>query len=316
MRWTAIILAVLCGGAFAEDYPARPITLVVPYPAGGGLDAMARVVGEKLSATFRQPVVIENRSGGNGNVGTRGVASAAPDGYTLLLGYTGTLAINPNLSRSAGYTYKSFTPIGAIASVPVALMAHPSVAARSVSELIALAKARPEAFNLGTGAVGTVGYLCGELFKMATGLDLTIVPYKGTAPLLNDLVGGHVPIAFGVIPPAFGNIQAGTIRVLAVTSAARTRALPDAPTIAESGQPGFEAVLRYGLLAPAGTPPQVVERINQALQSALATPDLRARITSEGGDPIAGSPEDYAADLDREDAKWSALIRTLRLSVD
>ena len=205
--------------AAAQTYPARPITLVVPYPAGGGVDAMARMVGQKLSVALKQQVVVENRGGGNGNVGTRSVAKAVPDGYTLLLGYTGTLAINPSLTKGAGYDpLKDFAPIGMIAGMPVALLAHPSFPGKSVADVIALAKKNPGKMNLATGAVGTVTYLCAELFRSAAGIDATVVPYRGTAPFLTDMIAGHVQVGFGVIGSAFGNIQGGTLRALAVTS--------------------------------------------------------------------------------------------------
>ena len=224
---------------------------MVPYPAGGGVDAMARVVAQKLSDAFRQTVTVDNRGGGGGTIGTRAVARAAPDGYTLLLGHTGTLSINPSLYTKLGMDpRKDFAPIGLVASMPVALLAHPSFAAKTVAEFIALAKQEPGKLNIGTSPVGTGGYMCAELFKAEAGIDATIIPYKGTAPVMNDLLGGHVPVAFGVLPPALGNIAAGKLRAIAVTSKKRFSLLPDVPTFDEFGMPGFEAVLHYGLLAP------------------------------------------------------------------
>ncbi len=222
----ACTLASLCGVS-AADYPNRPITLIVPYPPGGGVDAMARVVGQKLSEALKQQVVVDNRGGAGGTLGTRAVAKAAPDGYTLLLGHTGTISINPSLyGANAGYDpRKDFAPIGMVASMPVALLAHPSFPAKSIKEFIALAKAEPGKLNVGTSAVGTGGYMCAELFKSVAGVDVAIIPYKGTAPVMNDLIGGHVPIAFGVLPPALGNIAAGNLRAIAVTSAKRTSLL-------------------------------------------------------------------------------------------
>ena len=301
----------------AQDYPTRAITLIVPYPPGGGVDAMARIVGEKLSAALSQQVTVDNRGGGGGNIGTRAVAKSAPDGYTLLLGHTGTISINPSLYANAGYDpRKDFSGIGLIASMPVALIAHPSFPAKSVAELIALAKREPGKLNIGTSAIGTGSYLCAELFKSMAGVDMTIVPYKGTAPVMNDLLGGHVPVAFGVLPPALGNIESGNLRALAVTSAMRFSLLPDVPTVGESGLPGFEAVLRYGLLAPAGTPRPIVDKLNAALRTLVATDDVKARIRSEGGDPLTSSPAEYDADIDREATKWAALIQRLNLKVE
>ena len=212
--FTALVLACagICG-ASAADYPTRPITLVVPYPPGGGVDAMARVVAQKLSEAFKQQVVVENRGGGGGTIGTRAVARAAPDGYTLLLGHTGTISINPSLYVNLGMDpRKDFAPIGLVASMPVVLLANPAFPAKTVADFIALAKKEPGKLNIGTSAVGTGGYMSAELFKSVAGIQATIIPYKGTAPVMNDLLGGHVSIAFGVLPPALGNIQAGKLR--------------------------------------------------------------------------------------------------------
>jgi tripartite-type tricarboxylate transporter receptor subunit TctC len=318
----AVAIAVCCGDltlapAQAQDYPTRTITLVVPYPPGGGVDAMARVLGDKLSTALGQQVVVENRGGAGGNIGTRAVAKSAPDGYTLLLGHTGTISINPSLYANAGYDpRKDFAPIGLMASMPVALLAHPSFHGKTVGDVIAYAKEHPGKLNVGTSAVGTGGYLSAELFKATIGLDLTIVPYKGTAPLMNDLIGGHVPVAFGVLPPALGNLQAGTLRAIAMLSRTRFGLLPDVPTAEESGMPGFEAVLHYGLLAPAGTPKPIVDRLNADLQKLVESPDVQARIRAEGGDKLTSSPAEYAADIDREATKWGTLIRKLNLKVE
>ncbi|MGA8227720.1 MAG: tripartite tricarboxylate transporter substrate binding protein [Xanthobacteraceae bacterium] len=289
----------------------------MPYPPGGGVDAMARIVGEKLSAALGQQVVVDNRGGGGGNIGTRTVARAAPDGYTLLLGHTGTISINPSLYANAGYDpRKDFAGIGLIASMPVALIAHPNFPAKSVADVIALAKRDPGKLNIGTSAIGTGGYLCAELFKSMAGVDLQIVPYKGTAPLMNDLVGGHIPVAFGVLPPAISNIEVGNLRALAVTSLARFSLLPNVPTVAESGLPGFEAVLHYGLLAPKGTPAPVVERLNTALRALVSTDEVKQRIAAEGGDPLKSSPAEYDADIDREATKWAGVISRLGLKIE
>ena len=312
-----VVFTALVALAQAQDYPTRTITLVVPYPPGGGVDAMARVVAERLSASLGQQVVVDNRGGGGGLIGTRVVQKAAPDGYTLLLGHTGTISINPSLYANAGYDpRKDFAAIGLIASMPVVLIAHPSFPAQSVGDVIALAKREPGKLNVGTSAVGTGGYMSAESFKSVAGVDVAIIPYKGTAPVMNDLLGGHVPVAFGVIPPALGNIQAGKLRALAVASPTRTALLPDTPTFAESGMPGFEAVLHYGLLAPAGTPRGVVDRLNAELRKLAANDEVKKRIAAEGGDPLTSTPDEYATDIDREEAKWSALIRKLNLKVE
>jgi tripartite-type tricarboxylate transporter receptor subunit TctC len=315
--FAALFIALSCAAALADQYPTRPITLVVPYPPGGGVDGMARIVADKLSSALGQEIIVDNRGGGGGNIGTRLVAKAAPDGYTLLLGHTGTISINPMLYANAGYDpRKDFAAVGLIASMPVALLAHPSFAPKSVTELIALAKQEPGQLNIGTSALGTGGYMCAELFKAETGVDMTIVPYKGTAPVMTDLVGGHVPVAFGVLPPALGNIAAGTLRVLAVTSATRFSLLPDVPTVTESGLPGFEAVLHYGLLAPSGTPRPIIDRLNQELRKLVSAPEVQQRIHAEGGDPITSTPDEYTADIDHELTKWGALVTRLNLKIE
>jgi tripartite-type tricarboxylate transporter receptor subunit TctC len=315
----ALMLATMLAAmsAAAADYPARAVTLVVPYPPGGGVDAMARVVAAKLSEAMHAQFVVDNRSGAGGTIGTRAVAQAAPDGYTLLLGHTGTISINPSLYAHAGYDpRKDFAPIGLVASMPVALLANPSFPAKSIAEFIAMAKKDPGKFNLGTSALGTGGYMCAELFKAEAGINVAIIPYKGTAPVMNDLLGGHVPIAFGVLPPALGNIAAGKLRAVAVTSKKRFSLLPDVPTFDESGLPGFEAVLHYGLLAPAGTPKEIVDRLSEEVRKLVDTPEVQKQIHNEGGDPMTSTPAEYAADIDREETKWSALVRKLGLKVE
>jgi tripartite-type tricarboxylate transporter receptor subunit TctC len=316
--WIGLLLAVFLGcAAAAQDFPARPITLIVPYPAGGGVDAMARIVGEKLSAAFGQQVIVDNRAGGGGNIGARAVARASPDGYTLLLGHTATISINPSLYANAGYDpRKDFAGVGLIASMPVALIAHPTFPAKSVAEFIGLARRDPGKINVGTSAIGTGGYLSAELFKAMTGVDVQIVPYKGTAPLMNDVLGGHVPVSFGVLAPAMGNIESGNLRALAVTSLTRFSLMPTVPTVDESGVPGFEAVLRYGLVAPRSTPEAVINRLNAELRALVATDAVRQRIAAEGGDPLTSSPAEYDRDIEREAGRWGAVIARLGLKID
>jgi tripartite-type tricarboxylate transporter receptor subunit TctC len=306
-----------CGQAHAQDYPARGISLVVPYPPGGGVDAMARVVAEKLAGALGQQVVVDNRAGGSGLVGTRTFIKSPPDGYTLFLGHTGSISINPSLYANAGFDpRKDFAAIGLIASMPVALLAHPSFPAKTIGETVAIAKQVGSKFNIGTSAVGTGGYLSAELFKTVTGIDAAIIPYKGTGQVMNDLLGNHVPIAFGVLPPALGNLQAGTLKAIAVLSPTRFSLLPDVPTANESGLPGFESVLHYGLLAPAGTPRPIIDRLNAALRALVDTPEVKQRILAEGGDPLTSTPEEYARDIDSEETKWGTLVRKLNLKVE
>ena len=315
MALVTIVAAI--STAAAGDYPVRTVTLVVPYPPGGGVDAMARVVAAKLSDALHAQFIVDNRAGAGGTIGTRAVAQAAPDGYTLLLGHTGTISINPSLYAHAGYDpRKDFAPIGLVASMPVALLANPSFPAKSIAEFIAMAKKEPGKFNLGTSALGTGGYMCAELFKSEADVNVAIIPYKGTAPVMNDLLGGHVPIAFGVLPPALGNIAAGKLRAIAVTSKKRFSLLPDVPTFDESGLPGFEAVLHYGLLAPVGTPKEIVDKLNEEVRKLVDTPEVQSQIHNEGGDPMTSTPAEYATDIDKEETKWGGLVRKLGLKVE
>lgn len=316
-----VVLNVLLGSAATaapgQTYPSHPVTMIVPFPAGGGVDAVARIVAEKLSVGLGQQVIIDNRGGVAGVIGTRVAARATPDGYTIVMSHTGITSINPTLYANPGYDAgKDFTPIGLIATTPIVLMTNMSSPARTVQDLIAMAKREPGKLNVGTPPPGTGSYLSAELFKAAAGVDFTIVTYKGTGPLTNDLLGGHVQIAFNVLAPAMGNLQSGNLRAVATAGPTRMSLLPDVPTIAESGLPGFEAVLHYGLMAPAGTPSDIVARLNAELRRAVDEPDVRARILADGGDPLPSTPQDYAADIAKEQSKWAVLIRKLALKVE
>jgi tripartite-type tricarboxylate transporter receptor subunit TctC len=311
----AAMLAAAAGGA-AQDYPSRPITMIVPFPAGGGVDAIGRILAERLSAALGQQVIIENRGGAAGVIGTRAAARVAADGYTLAVATSGTTSINPSLYAEPGYDVaRDFRPIGLIASTPIVVMSNPAYPAKTIAELIALARASGR-LDAGTPPPGTENYLAAELFRSMTELDVTIVTYKGTGPLTNDLLGGHVSIAFNTLAPALGNIQGGQLRAIAVAAAERSRLLPDVPTVSESGLPGFEAAVRYGLLAPAGTPPAIVERLNRELRTITSSADMAKRIADQGGEPLTSTPEGYAADVARESAKWGPLIRRLGLKVE
>jgi len=316
----AFAFIVLCGSfdlARADDYPTRPITLIVPFPPGGSTTVMARNVADKMSATLGQPVVVENRGGAGGTIGTRSVAKAAPDGYTILLSYTATMAIAPSMNVNAGYDpRRDFVPIGMIGFAPNVLVVHPSLPVRSVAELIAYAKAAPAPVQYGSPGVGTVNHLAGEYLASETGVKLQHVPYKGNGPAMGDLLGGHIPMMFVPIPVALGNVKAGTLRGLAITTAKRSGLLPDLPTLAESGVPGFDVALRYGLMAPTGTPPAVLARLNRELNAALATEDVKQRLATEGAEALPGTPEAYAADVDADEKKWSGLVKKLGIKVE
>src|SRR5271169_477524 len=308
----AALAAALAGAhpATALDFPARPITLIVPYTPGGGHDAMARVVADKMSMVLGQQIVIENHGGAGGSLGTRQVATAAPDGYTLGLGGTGTLAIDPTLYPNAGYDpRKDFAPVGLIATSPLIILVNPSLPAHNVQELIALAKAQPGKLNYASAGRGSGIHLGTVLFALTAGIELTHVPYRGTGPALTDLLGGHVALYFSSLPPAIGLVREGKVRALAVTGPTRSKVFPDMPTVAEAALPGFEAVLHYGSVAPAGTPRAVIAKLNAAMRTALALPEVQARIDTDGAEPMASTPEQYAADIDREETKWSEIVR-------
>src|SRR6266545_1560443 len=295
----------------AQSYPSRAITLVVPFPAGGGNDALARLVAERMSKTLGQQVVVENRGGAGGTVATRAIAKSPPDGYTILLSYTGTLAINPTLYPNAGYDpRKDFAPIGSIATLASVLVTHPSLPVSSIADLITYAKANPGKVNYAF-VPGTVGHISTEMFARNAGIKLTNIPYKGNGNAIADLLGGHVSMMFLSILPVIGQIQSGTLNALAVASPNRVSLIANVPTIAESGLPGFSAVITYGLAAPAGTPRPIIDRLNRDLRAALDAEDLRTRLASEGGHVLPGTPEDYASVIDREETLWSPLVRSL-----
>jgi tripartite-type tricarboxylate transporter receptor subunit TctC len=314
----AIIAFAMVRPAAADDYPSRPITLVIPLPPGGTNDIMARSVADKMSAALGQQIVIESRNaGGSGTVGTRQVARATPDGYTIMLGYTSTLATGPNLYKNVGYDpRKDFAPIGLIASAPALLLVYKDLPVHSVAELIALMKNAKEPYQVGTPGAGTVNYLASILFAQQAGVKVEQIPEKGSNPLISDMMGGFVKVGFNPIPVSRAAMDGGYIRALAVTSQKHSTLMPQLPTLAESGLPGFDATLSYGLLAPAGTPRPIIERLNKELRAALAMDDVRKRIINEGGEPEPTTPEEHAAVIDREETKWSAVIHNAGISVN
>jgi tripartite-type tricarboxylate transporter receptor subunit TctC len=316
----AMLIALDALPAIAQPYPNRPITLVVPLPPGGTNDIMARAVADKLSASLGQQVVIENRAaGGSGTVGTRQAAKSAPDGYTLLLGYTSTLATGPSMHRDVGYDpRKDFAPIGLIASAPALLLIHPSLSleVRTVTDLIGVMRKANPPFQVGVPGIGTVNHLASVLFAQQAGVDVQQIPYKGSNPLTTDLAGGHVKVGFNPIPVSRAALEAKLIVALAGTSLRRSPALPDLPTVAESGLPGFDAVLTYGLVAPAGTPRPIIERLNKELRAVLATEEVKKRLLQEGAEPMPTTPQQHAAVIDREETKWSAIIRSAGIKAE
>lgn len=312
------IVAMLGGApARADDYPNRPITLIVPFPPGGSTTVMARNVADKMSVALGQSIVIDNRGGAGGTLGTRVAAKAAPDGYTILLSYTGTFSIAPAAYPNVGYDVrKDFAPIGMIGAAPNLVVVTTSLPVKSIAELKDYAKAQSAPMQYGSPGVGTVNHLAGELLANAMGVTMQHIPYKGNGPALGDLIGGHIPLMFVPIPVSLGNVRAGKLRALAISSAKRSPLAPEIPTLAESGLPGFDVALRYGLAAPAGTPKPIIDRLNKELNAALADPDVQKRLANEGADALPGTPQAYADDIDKEETKWGALVRKLGLKLE
>jgi tripartite-type tricarboxylate transporter receptor subunit TctC len=317
MATVALLTAALAGlhPANAQTYPNRPIILVVPNPPGGTVDIMARAVADTLGKGLGQQIVVENRAGGaSGTVAARQVAKATPDGYTLLIGYTTLLATSPSLYPNVGFDpRKDFTPVGLIASAPSVLIANLDVPARNAQDLIALMKASPAPYQVGSPGTGSTNYLTAGLFASRAGVKIQQIPYKGSAPVINDLIGGHIKVAFNPIPVSRAAIENKLIRALAVSSLKRSSLFPEVAPIAESGLPGFDAVLTYGIVGPAGLPRAIVERLNAELKSALATERVHQRLFQEGAEASPTTADDYGAIIDREETQWSMLIKSMGL---
>jgi tripartite-type tricarboxylate transporter receptor subunit TctC len=315
MRRLYILLAVFgmlaaAGPAVAQTYPTRPITLVVPFAPGGSASTAARSVADKMSETLGQQIVIDNRGGAGGTVATRAVAKAPPDGYTLLVITSATVGTSPSLFHNLGYDpHKDFAPIGLIAATPNLIAVHPSFPARSLAELIKIGKDTTTPIPYGSPGTGTLNHLTVELLAYRTGMKVSHVAYKGAGPALNDLLGGHINVLISAIPNAHSHIVAGTIHGLAVTGAKRSALIPEVPTFAEAGLAGYDVPLRWGLAAPAGTPRAIVDKLNAALNAALATDEVRQRLAIEGAEPQPTTPGDYGAIIDREVAMWSDLVK-------
>ncbi len=305
-----VAVAAVTTTAYAQNYPTRAITLVIPFAPGGSTSIVGRGIADKMSELLGEKVVVDNRPGAGGTVGTKAVARSEPDGYTLVLGYTGTLAIGPSLYKSVGYDpRKDFAPIGLIGNAPNSLVVNPSFPAKTVAELIAYAKANPGKVNFGSAGAGTASHITGEYFARAAGITLVHIPYKGTGPALTDLLGGHIPMAFAPIPASHPNVTAGKLRALAVTSITRSGLLPDVPTMIEAGLPGFDASLYYGLAAPAGTPRPIIDKLNKVLREALGSDEVKKQLGNDGTEITPGTPENYADFIDKDEKKWSQLLK-------
>jgi tripartite-type tricarboxylate transporter receptor subunit TctC len=316
-RQVPVLLAALgvlaiSAPALAQTYPTRPITLVVPFAPGGSASTAARSVADKMSDLLGQQIVIDNRGGAGGTVATRAVAKGAPDGYTLIVVTSATVGTSPSLFQNLGYDpRKDFDPIGLIAATPNLIAVHPSFPARTLAELIKVGKEATTPIPYGSPGTGTLNHLTVELLAYRTGMKLAHVPYKGAGPALNDLLGGHIKVLVSAVPNSHSHILAGTIFALGVTGAKRSPLLPDVPTFAEAGLPGYDVPLRWGLAAPAGTPRPIVDKLNAALNAALATDEVRQRLALEGAEPAPSTPQEYAAVIDREVTMWSDLVKAV-----
>ncbi|MEJ8815220.1 tripartite tricarboxylate transporter substrate binding protein [Variovorax ureilyticus] len=312
-----LLMTFAHGVGLAQTFPSKPVTLVVPFPPGGGTDTGARIMAEQLGKRWGHPVVVDNKGGAAGQIGADSVAKARPDGYTLLFGNVGTQSINPSLYRKLPYDPdKAFAPVSLVAELPLALMVNPGVPVKTPAELIALAKAQPGQMSYSSSGAGSAPHLAAELFKDSTGTFILHVPYRGGGPAITDLLGGQVQMSFLTVLEASGHIKAGRLRALAVTSEKRVSALPDVPTLAESGLRNFNAISWIGLLAPAGTPPDIVERIAADVRAVLSDDAVRARFAALGGVPRASSPQEFAKLIADDRGRYGQIIRSRNITID
>jgi tripartite-type tricarboxylate transporter receptor subunit TctC len=311
------LAAAFSGSALAQAWPSRPLKLIVPYPPGGSADILARAIGQKLADGLGQSVIVDNRPGAGTAIGAEATAKATPDGYTIMLGTVSSHAINPALTPGLKYDpVKDFAPVSMVALIPFVLLVHPSLPARNVRELIALAKAKPGSLNFSSAGSGTSNHLAGELFKSMTGTFMVHIPYKGSAPALTDLLAGQVNLMFDLVLTAQPHVKSGAARALAVTGLERSASLPNVPTVAESGVPGFEVSAWFGFFAPAGTPAAIVTALNAETVKAMRAPDLRERLAGQGADAVSSTPEQFAAYVKDELAKWTRVVKASGMKAD
>ena len=303
--------------AQAQTFPSRPVTLVVPFPPGGGTDTGARLIAQKLSAKWGQQVLVDNKGGAAGQIGADLVAKSKPDGYTILMGNIGTQAINPSLYPKLPYDAdKAFAPISLVAELPLAMMVNPGVAAKTAQEFIALARSQPGRLSYSSSGAGGAPHLAAEMFKQGSGSFIVHVPYRGGGPAISDLLAGHVQLSFMTVLEASGHIKAGRLRALAVTSDKRVPALPDVPALAEGTLPGFNSISWIGLLAPAGTPKDIVEKISADVRDIVASDEVKSRLTELGGVPRANTPAQFAQMIDSDRKRYAQIIRDRKITVD
>lgn len=316
-RFAVLAAAPYAGRSLAQSFPARSVRFVVPYPPGGPLDTVARLLAQRVSALWGQPVVVENIAGAGGNIGAAAVAKATPDGHTILMGAVATHAINPSLYAAMPYdAAKDFIAVTQVASTPNVLVVNPQVPAKSVSELVAHARAKPGGLNYGSGSTGSAGHLAGELFNSLAGVRMVHVPYKGAPAAMQDLIAGRVDLMFDNLASSLTQVKAGRIRALAVTTAKRTPLAPDLPTLAESGLPGFDISTWFGIFAPAGTPRAAIDRIYSDFARSLAEAEVREKLVAMGADPVSSTPEAFAAFVTAEAAKYARLVKASGAKAD
>ena len=310
-------LLSLISNVFPQAYPIRSIRVIVPYPAGGGADFVARIYAKSLSDSFGQQVVIDNRGGANGNVGSELAAKSPPDGYTLLVTASTNLTINPGLYQKMPFdVQRAFAPISILAIQPTILVVHPTLPVATVKELVALAKARPGQLNFGSAGAGSSGHLAAELFKMVTGVNMVHVPYKGTGPATSDLLGGQIPLMFNNLPPSLPLVKAGRLRALAVTGEKRSPAAPQLPTMVEAGFPGVVLTLWNAMLAPAGTPPETLARLHSEIIKASKSQDVRDRLSAEGTEALTTTSAELAQMMKSETARWAKVIKAANIALE
>ena len=305
----AVVLAMGVSGALSQSYPAKTVRIIVPFAPAGSTDITARIIAQKLTDAWRQQVIVDNRAGAGGNIGAELVAKAAPDGYTLLLATTGVMAINHRLYKTLPYdALRDFAPVTQIGGLPLILIVHPSLPVKSVKELIALAKAKPGQLSYASSGVGGATHMTAEVFRMLAGVDIVHIPYKGSGQAMVDLISGQVGLAFDQITSSLPHVESGKLRALAVTSARRFASVPNLPTMAEAGVAGYEAVSWNGIAAPAGTPKDIVARIQGEIARVLQLPDIKERFFKDGIEPVGSTPEQFAAHIRSERAKWEKVV--------
>ena len=312
-----LLSALLPAAALAQPYPSKPLRIIVPFPAGGTADILARILGEKMSESLGQPVVVENRAGAAGGIGAAMAAKSPPDGYTLFMGTTGTQTMNPVINTKVGYDpLRDFAAVSNFAASPFVLVVHPSFPAKSLAELIEAARREPRKLQYATFGTGSSAHMTGEMFRTRAGVDIVHVPYKGAPQAITDVIAGHVHMTFSLLPTVLPHIKAGKVRALAVAAPARDPALPDVPTFIEAGMPGFVSDSWYGVLAPAGTPQPVVARLNAEVQRVLALPEVRQRLAQEGATAVGNTPEQFSEQIRRELAHWKVVAQDAKIATE